>query len=315
MTEDHGKFLECYYLTGSTACGKTEVGLRLAEMLEAEILSLDSMAIYRGMDIGTAKPNSIERAQVPHHLLDLVEPGDDFSVARYVDAAHVAVADILGRGRRALFIGGTPLYLKSLLRGIFSGPEADWEFRQQVAAELETAGPEALHARLTQVDPVTAARLHPNDTRRLIRALEVYKITGEPISHQQREFDEGHSADACHVFVLDRDRSDLHARINARVERMFERGLIEEVQRLTADGRELSHTAQQAVGYREVLGHLAGELTIEQAIEQCQARTRRFAKRQGTWFRSLSECRMVSVGVDAESGAVAEEIAAVCRQG
>lgn len=304
-------FRECWYLTGPTASGKTAVGLELARLMNAEILSLDSMAIFKGMDIGTDKPLATEQALVPHHLIDLVEPSEEFSVARYLEAAQEKITEIRSRGRQVLFVGGTPLYLKSMLRGLFEGPQADWEFREQVEEEIRRVGQGALHERLQQIDPLSAARLHPNDTRRLIRALEVYKLTGRPISHFQLQFDEGLTSDECRVFVLERSVEELHERINQRVEQMIRAGLIDEVRALQARGLEFGRTAQQAVGYREVLALLAGECTQEEAMEQMKARTRRFAKRQRTWFRSLSECRPVPVVGDEPPAEVAERIYAL----
>jgi len=300
--------LDCWYLTGPTASGKTLVGLELAQRLNAEIISLDSMTVYREMDIGTAKPSLADRARVPHHLLDLVEPDADFSVANYVDAAHDAIRDIRRRGKEVLFVGGTPLYLKSLLRGIFQGPPADWEFREEVEREIESAGIAALHQRLEQVDPVTAARLHPNDKRRIIRALEVNKLTGRPISHQQTQFDEGSPSSACRVFVLEWPRPLLHERIAARVQQMFAQGLVEEVRQILAKYSTLSRTASQAVGYREVIEHLRGEHDLATTIERVTFRTRQFARRQGTWFRSLSECRPVPDLTTLSPAEVAERI-------
>lgn len=304
-------FRECWYLTGPTASGKTAVGLELARLMNAEILSLDSMAIFRGMDIGTDKPSAAEQGLVPHHLIDLVEPSEEFSVARYLDAAQEKITEIRSRGRQVLFVGGTPLYLKSMLRGLFEGPQADWEFREQVEEEIRRVGQGALHERLQQVDPLSAARLHPNDTRRLVRALEVYKLTGRPISHFQLQFDEGLTPDECRVFVLERSVEELHERINQRVEQMIRSGLIDEVRGLQDQGVEFGRTAQQAVGYREVLALLAGECTQDEAMEQMKARTRRFAKRQRTWFRSLSECRPVPVVGDEPPAEIAERIYAL----
>jgi tRNA dimethylallyltransferase len=303
---------DSWFLTGATAAGKTGVGIALAQRIGAEIISLDSMAIYRGMDIGTAKPTAAERAAVPHHLLDIVEPSVEYSVAQYVDAAAAVAADIRARGREVLFVGGTPLYLKSLLRGLFDGPPADWQLRHEIEQELAHVGQQALYDRLAQVDPVAASHIHPHDTRRLIRALEVYRATGEPISHQQLEFEEGRRAEECRVFVLRRAREELHRRIEARVGGMVEAGLVDEVRRLTSGGGGLSITARQAVGYREALAHLAGEYDRQEMIARMKARTRRFAKRQGTWFRSLSECRFVDIAGDVDAVAVAAEIA---RQG
>lgn len=300
--------VDCWFLTGVTATGKTQIALALAERLGAEIISLDSMAIYRGMDIGTAKPTPGQQATIAHHLIDIVDPDQDFSVAQYVDAAQAKIADIRARGRDVLFVGGTPLYLKALLRGLFEGPPADWELRRQIEREVAEVGSEALHARLEQIDPVAASAIHPRDTRRLIRALEVYRATGEPISHQQLQFDDGRQADQCRVFVLRRPRAEQHWLINERVEEMIERGLVDEVRQLTEHGRQLGRTASQAVGYREALDHLAGKVKHAPMVERIKARTRQFAKRQATWFRSLSECRFIDISGEVKVGPLVEQI-------
>jgi tRNA dimethylallyltransferase len=284
---------DCWYLTGPTASGKTGIGLVLAELLQAEIISLDSMTLYREMDIGTAKPSLEQRQRVPHHLIDVLSPDQEFTLSAYVDAAHAAMADIRRRGREVLFVGGTPLYLKALLRGIFRGPPADWEFRRKIEEELATVGLAALHQRLEQVDPLSAAKLHPHDKRRIIRALEVYRLTGRPISHLQTQFEEGRPAERCRVFVLSLPRPQLHLRINQRVEQMFAAGLVSEVQGLLLRYGSLSRTARQAVGYREVLQHLSGHADLPATVEAVKSRTRQFARHQETWFRSLSECRPV----------------------
>jgi tRNA dimethylallyltransferase len=279
-----------WFLTGPTASGKTAVGLELAERIGAEIVSLDSMAVYRGMDIGTAKPSLAERQRVPHHLIDMVDPQQTFSVAQYLTAAHAAARQIVARGRVPLFVGGTPLYLKGLLRGLFAGPPADEALRQRWAAWALAAGPGALHARLADVDPAAAARLHPQDTRRLIRALEVFDRTGVPISRWQQQFDR---AGPGRVFVLAWPRALLSARINDRVVQMFAVGLVDEVRRLTAGGAALGRTAGAALSYREVAEHLAGLRTEDETLHLIQTRTRQLAKRQLTWFRSLAECQEV----------------------
>jgi tRNA dimethylallyltransferase len=301
--------LDCWFLTGATAVGKSQVGLALARQLGAEIISLDSMAIYRGMDIGTAKPTSEEQAAVPHYLIDIVDPWDDFSIERYLDAAHVAIANIKSRGHEVLFVGGTPLYLKALLRGLSSGPAPNWQMREQIAAEVAQVGNEALYARLEQLDPLAASQIHPHDTRRLIRALEVFRTTGEPISHQQLHFDEGTPAENCKVFVLRRPREEQHERINERVEQMFVRGLIQEVKQLTGGGKQLGRTASQAVGYAEVIEHLSGG-DYDSMVAKIKTRTRRFAKRQGTWFRSLCECRFVDITGEVDAEEVVSQIIA-----
>jgi tRNA dimethylallyltransferase len=336
--------LDCWYLTGPTAAGKTRIGVELAHRLGAEIISLDSMAVYQGMDIGTAKPSAEDRRRVAHHLLDQVPPTEDFSLSEYVDAAHAAIADIRGRGREVLFVGGTPLYLKSLLRGVYQGPPADWEFRRQIESELGSLPDEALHRRLEVIDPLLAAKLHPNDTRRIVRGLEVFRLTGQRLSHLQTQFDEV-PAGATKVFVLTWPREELHQRIEARVEQMFAAGLVDEVRGLLAQYGTLSRTAMQAVGYREVIELLGGggscraeasgghepteetggrrsdvgdqksevawtgeqpvplplapsptpPLSLASCIDRVKARTRQFARRQETWFRSLAECRPIEM--------------------
>lgn len=286
---------DCWYLTGATASGKTRIALPLAQALDAEIISLDSMAVYRGMDIGTAKPSSNERAQVPHHLLDVVDPNVEFSLADYLSLSHAAVDEIRSRNRPALFVGGTPLYLKALLRGVCEGPPGDPEFRREVESEIRQVGLEALRARLEQVDPLSAAKLHPHDKRRTIRALEVYKLTGVPISHYQTQFDNREIGRCPRVFALTWDRTELHDRIHRRVDSMFAQGLVDEVRALLAKHGSLSRTARQGVGYREILDWLAGRKDLAGTIEQTKVRTRRFARRQETWFRGLDEVRSIKV--------------------
>jgi tRNA dimethylallyltransferase len=298
---------EPWYLTGPTASGKTRVGLELAQLLGAEIISLDSMALFRGMDIGTAKPTTWERQQVAHHLIDVIEPHQDFSLAQYLEAAHRCAAEIRERGHQVLYAGGTPLYLKGLLRGVFEGPPADWTIRSHLLEAAQANGPDFLHRELAKIDPASAARLHPNDTRRLIRALEVYRKTGQPISELQRQFDRGRSAAECRVFVLDWGRDALCRRIDRRVDQMFAEGLVEEVRHLLAGSEPLSRTARQAVGYREVIEHLEGVRGLPETIDLVKLHTRQLAKRQMTWFRSLSECRFVKVAEPFDPAALAGE--------
>lgn len=288
----------CWFLTGATATGKTRVGLALARQLDAEIITLDSMTVYRGMNIGTAKPSAADQAAIPHHLIDICDPVEPFTASRYRALAHAMIEAIQSRGRSVLFVGGTALYLKAMLRGLFAGPPANWELRKSIEAEADAAGPEALHARLALVDPVTAHRLHVNDRRRIIRAIEVHRLTGKPISHWQLEFDLATPAGQCRVFALRRPRAELHLRIQQRVEGMFRAGLVDEVRELMRKWGELGRTASQAVGYCEVLQHLRGELTLEETMERVLVRTRRFARHQETWFRGLSECRIIDIAGD-----------------
>ena len=311
MTEDSDIAKTCWFLTGATASGKSKTSLELAKQINAEIISLDSMAIYRGMDIGTAKPPVADRGDVPHHLIDIREPNETFSTSQYRDTAIETIQAIRGRGKEVLFVGGTALYLKALLRGMFEGPPADWEFRKQIEKEIEESGGEFLHERLQMVDPVAAHNIHPNDHRRIIRALEVFSSTGKPISHWQMEFDDPTPAEQCRVFAIRHQRDILHQRIEQRVGSMFESGLIEEVRGLLDKHGELSHTAAQAVGYREIIAHLAGEHTEEETRELVLIRTRRFARHQETWFRNLTECRWIDLEADFEPAAVASNIVAM----
>ncbi|MEN6404856.1 MAG: tRNA (adenosine(37)-N6)-dimethylallyltransferase MiaA [Thermoguttaceae bacterium] len=299
---------DAWFLTGPTASGKSAVGVELARRIGAEIVSLDSMAIYRGMDIGTAKPSAAERSQVPHHLVDIVDPSEEYSLAQYVAAAGRSAAEIAARGHAVLLVGGTPLYLKALLRGIFEGPPADWTLRRRLLAEAQRREPGWLHDQVARVDPAAAARLHANDARRLVRALEVFEKTGRPISELQRQFAVERSAEQCRVFALEWPRDELATRIDRRCRQMFDDGLVEEVRELLARGR-LSRTARQAVGYREVIEHLEGRRGLPETIELVQQHTRQLAKRQCTWFRSLSECRRTPVAEPFNAAEIARQMA------
>ena len=285
----------CWFLAGPTAVGKTAVGIELAQQLGAEIVALDSMTLYRRMDIGTAKPTPGERAAVPHHLLDLLEPWDDFTVAEYLQAARQACEEIVARGRTPLFVGGTGLYLRSVLRGVFEGPAADWEFRRRLSDEARQRPSGWLHQQLQAIDPATALRLAPSDERRLIRALEIHHLTSIPASEQQREQPLPPEERPQHVYWLSPPRDWLYARINLRVDAMIAAGLVAEVQALLDDPRGLGRTARQGLGYKEVIAHLSEATPLEQAVSEIQVRTRQFAKRQHTWFRNLVECREVGV--------------------
>jgi tRNA dimethylallyltransferase len=286
---------QCWFLAGPTACGKTAVGVALAERLDAEVVSLDSMTLYRGLNVGTAKPTATERGSIPHHLLDVLDPWAEFSVADYLAAAERVCREIVDRGRVPLFVGGTGLYLRSLLRGVFEGPSADWEYRRRLEAQAGTHPPGWLHAQLAQVDPAAAARLHPADERRLIRALEIHHRTGRPASEQQQEPPLPPDQRPPHVYWLVPPRDWLYERINTRVDQMIQQGLVDEVRRLLADPRGLSRTARQALGYKEIIEHLEGRRPLPEAVERLKTRTRQFAKRQHTWFRHLEECRPVPI--------------------
>jgi tRNA dimethylallyltransferase len=303
-------------LTGPTASGKSTLAVELALRLGAEIVSMDSMALYRGMDIGTAKPTLEERRLVPHHLIDVLEPWESATVAWWLERAKACVLEIEARSNRAMIVGGTPLYLRALLCGLFDGPGASEEIRSRLQKEAEAYGGQHLHDQLRQVDPVAAEKLHATDVRRVVRALEVWELTGRPISDWQRQWrrrdegrgtrnKEGEQAPAISlssliphppslVYCLALPREELYARINARVERMFAEGLVAEVERLRKLPRPISKVAAQALGYKEVLAYLEKSLSLDETIRGVQTRTRNFAKRQLTWFRSFRECRWLS---------------------
>jgi tRNA dimethylallyltransferase len=266
----------------------------LAERVGGEIVAMDSMTLYRGMDVGTAKPTAEERARVRHHLIDVLDPWESANVAWWLDRAAGACADIRARGRRPLFVGGTPFYLKALLCGLFDAPPADPELRRRLEAEAERVGPRALHDRLRAVDPTAADRLHPNDVRRVVRALEVWELTGRPISAFQQTWDtpafagRREEAPPLACAVLEWPRDELYRRIDARVDAMIEAGWLDEVRRLRE--RPLSKEAVQALGYRELMRYLDGMCGWAETIAHIKTRTRQFAKRQLTWFRNLTGC-------------------------
>lgn len=297
-------------LTGPTACGKSALALDLAERIGGEIVGLDSMTVYRGMDIGTAKPSAAERARVPHHLIDVLDPWESLTVAWWLERSEAACADITARGRVPIFVGGTPFYLKALLHGLFDGPPGDPELRAKLEAEAALEGNTAVHARLAVVDPKTAARLHPNDVRRVVRALEVHQLTGKPISDWQQTWDTpafaGESQPAppparVPAVRIDLPREVLYDRINRRVLQMIDAGFLDEVRHLRSLPHPLSREAKQALGYRELLQYLEAGGDWNETVGLIQTHTRQFAKRQLTWFRSLPAC--VPVPADAPDAA------------
>ncbi len=310
MTPTPADFADAAILTGPTGSGKSAVALELAERLNAEIVCMDSMTLYRGMDIGTAKPTADDRATVPHHLLDVLDPWESGSVAWWLDRAAEACRQIRGRGKCPLFVGGTPFYLKALRHGLFDAPPVDPAIRQRLEADAARIGNEALHRRLAEVDAKAAQRLHPNDVRRVVRALEVFEATGRPISDLQQTWD---TPTAVHIpcVYLDWPRDELCRRIDARVTAMLAGGWVEEVARLRQSPRPLSKEASAALGYRELLSHPAGEAVSEELADTIRLRTRQFAKRQLTWFRNLSDC----LPIDPRRAGPAGELAAALRPG
>jgi tRNA dimethylallyltransferase len=280
-------------LTGATGSGKSGLALELAEQHGCEIVSMDSMTIYRHLTIGTAKPTAQEMARVPHHLVDVLDPWVSGSVAWWLIEAKKACEHIRSRGQTPLFVGGTPFYLKALLQGLFEAPAPDAELRAKLEAECAEIGVEAFHAKLMAVDAITAKRLHPNDTRRVVRALEVFHSTGQPISALQTTWDSpafGNTAvpkPDIRAVVLDWPRDVLRARIEQRVHAMMAAGWLEEVRELEKLPRPVCAEAAAALGYPELRRHLAGELSLEEAVDWIIIRTQQFAKRQLTWFRGL----------------------------
>ncbi len=288
------EYPQALVLTGPTGSGKSRLALDLAERLGAEIVSMDSMTLYRRMDIGTAKPTVADRRRVPHHLLDVLEPWESASVAWWLERARDCCRDMIRRGKRPLFVGGTPLYLKALLHGLFEGPPADETIRRRLTEEAAASGAAALHARLAVVDPASAARVHVNDLRRIIRALEVWELTGRPISAWQIQWNQQTTPSIeGRCFYLDLPRPELYARIDARVEQMIVEGWVEEARALSRLERPLSREASKALGYREMFAYLDGQADLAETIQRIQMRSRNYAKRQMTWFRHLPACRPI----------------------
>jgi tRNA dimethylallyltransferase len=312
------------FLAGPTAVGKSEIALRLAEQRGGEIISADSMQVYRGLDIGTAKPSPAERARVPHHLVDICDLHEAFDAAQFVRLAQKAVAEIQSRGRVPIFCGGTGLYFKAFLEGLGEAPQSDAKIR----AELEAAPLENLLAELRERDPVTFEKIDRQNPRRVVRAIEVIRLTGKPFSEQRARWGEtpgelvsadaqsgsrGHSphqseARGKQIFCFTRAPADLHARTNARVNEMFRRGLVAETEQLLKRGLAENKSAMQAIGYRQVVEHLRGERPLVETIKLVKIRTRQFAKRQLTWFRRHGNCEWLELKPGEPAAAVLMKI-------
>ena len=274
-------------VVGPTGAGKTDLAMALAERVGGEVVSADSQQVYRGMDIGTGKVSAAERARIPHHLIDVVEPDDEMTAARFVALADEAIADMHRRGKPVVVAGGTGLYVRALLLGLFPGPPADPELRARLEAEADERGTEALWQRLAEVDPDLAPRIDKNDRKRTIRALEVFELTGEPMSaHQARhDFRTLPRRYPARLVGLGPERDQLYAAINRRVEGMVAAGLVDEVRGLRDAGFGPTLRSQQAIGYAEIHQHLDGALDLDRAVELIQRNSRRYARRQRTWYR------------------------------
>lgn len=275
-------------IVGPTAGGKSALAVALAHHLHTrglgggEVVTADSMQVYQGMDIGTAKPTPLERAGIPHHLLDIVEPREHFSVERWLELANAAIVEIRARRNTPIVVGGTHFYVKALLEGLFEGPGADPAVRQS----LDQLTTDELRAEILRVDPHAALRLHPNDRRRTIRALEVFRLTGTPLSTHQTQWDRGRVRPDALVVGLDWPAPDINRRINARVRAMIDRGLADEARGLWSRGA-LGTQAREALGYKQLIDHFEGRSSLDDAVERIKIETRRFSKNQRTWLRRL----------------------------
>ena len=280
------------FIAGPTAVGKSEIALRLAERVGGELISTDSMQVYRGLDIGTAKPTPAERARIPHHLLDVCDLSDPFDAAQFVRRARQAVAEIQARGRVPIFCGGTGLYFKAFVSGLGEAPATDSALR----AALEAAPFESLLHELRERDPAAYEKIDKQNPRRVIRAVEVIRLTGRKFSEQRAEWKTPAALPIeKNSYCFTRPPADLHARINARVDAMFARGLVEETSALLERGLDLNPTALQAIGYRQVAEYLRGEHSLEETVELVKIRTRQFAKRQLTWFRRHGNMKWIEL--------------------
>jgi tRNA dimethylallyltransferase len=291
-----------YIIVGPTAVGKTEIALAIAEEIGAEIISADSMQVYRGMDIGTAKPTLQERARVPHHLIDVADPMEEFSAGRFVQLADEAIDDIRRRGKIPLVVGGTGMYIRALTEGLFEGPVADFALREELM-DVERKEPGALYNMLEDADPKAAEKIHPSDIRRTIRALEVFKKSGKPISESQSQWgargsERGVDGDGrydCKIEGLTMPRPELYMRIDARVDKMLDDGFLDEVKALLGKGCTRDMPSMHALGYKQLMAHLEGELSLDDAVRLIKRDTRHYAKRQYTWFNGQEGVQWVDI--------------------
>jgi tRNA dimethylallyltransferase len=278
-------------ICGPTGSGKTAVALQLAASLRIEIVSADSRQLVRRLDIGTAKPTSEERARVPFHLLDLIEPGERYSAFRFIGDATRVIHEIVQRGNLPLVVGGTGLYLRALTEGVVEMEESDLQLREKLEQEAETIGPEAMHKRLENIDPLEAAKVHPNNKVKVIRALEIFYLTGKTKSEITATGSYRKGEFGFDYYCLSPDRPELYRRINDRVDEMLEAGWLGEVRRLVADGLAEPVRKANIIGYTELLEVLEGKVPLEEASSRIRQETRRYAKRQVTWFSHQADCR------------------------
>ena len=300
-------------ILGVTASGKSKLAFDLAQTTGAEIVSIDSMKVYKRMDIGTAKPASERQKQVKYHLIDVVEPFESFSVDRFLALTDAAIEQIQAAGKPVIAAGGTAMYIKTLLYGLFEGPPAEDKLRQELKDRVQTEGTAKLHAELTAIDPTAAERIHPNDERRIIRALEVYQLTGKPISSFQKQFESQQMRRDWTIIGLRRPKTIESSRINLRVKKMIEAGLVDEVRSLLAEDKPLSKQAGCAIGYAEIIDHLNGNLSLEEAIEKIKINTRRLAKGQRTWFKTFKNVNWIDAAEEDTADDILQKTLAVIK--
>ncbi len=285
-------------ILGVTASGKGRLAFDLAQSLGAEIISIDSMKVYRRMDIGTAKPPQEVRQRVKYHLIDIVEPSESFSVGAFRDAALEAMKQIKGRNMPVIAVGGTALYIKALLYGLFEGPGTNQQIRAELKVRAEVEGLGELYNELTKIDPIAAERINPNDSKRIIRALEVHQLTGKPISSLQKQWDKRNTKDNWKIIGLRREKTEESKRINSRVKKMIDAGFVDEVKSLLAEEKPLSKQARCAIGYAEIIEYLNGQISLEEATELIKKNTRRLAKNQRTWFKTFKNVHWLAIEPD-----------------
>ncbi|MHC4152922.1 MAG: tRNA (adenosine(37)-N6)-dimethylallyltransferase MiaA [Planctomycetota bacterium] len=282
-------------ILGVTASDKGQLAFELAQNLDAEIISVDSMKIYRRMDIGTAKPPLEARDKIHYHLIDVVEPSEPFSVAKFLSLADESIEQIGDKGKPVIAVGGTALYLKTLLYGLFEGPGENEQIRNRLRKRAKDNGLEMLYEELTKIDPSAVQNISPNDAKRIIRALEVFELTGKPISSMQKQFDANTTRHNWAIIGLRRNKEIESMRINARVKKMMDEGLLDEVKSLLAEEKPLSKQARCAIGYAELIEYLQGLGTLEEAVENIKKNTRRLAKGQRTWFKRFLNVNWLDV--------------------
>ena len=291
-------------ILGVTSSGKGRLAFDLAQSLGAEIISIDSMKVYRRMDIGTAKPSREVRQRIKYHLIDIVEPSDSFSVGAFRETALEAMKQIKSRNMPIIAVGGTALYIKALLYGLFEGPGTNEQIRAELNSRAEAQGLAELYRELTKIDPIAAERINPNDFKRIIRALEVYQLTGKPISSLQKQWDREEAKHDWTIIGLRREKAEESKRINSRVKKMVAAGFVDEIKALLAEEKPLSKQARCAIGYAEIIEYINGRIELEEATELIKKNTRRLAKNQRTWFKTFKNVHWLDIEADESPGKI-----------